>query len=282
MSYQFLDLTVQENVGTVTMNRPPGNAISMDLIEEFDGMLSEISENEAIRCLVVKSALPKQFMVGADLTSLVAGVDLESIDMSGPLKETMRQIVPVISDPIEEFLSRGQEMLNRMESLPIPTIVAIGGNALGGGLEFSLACDFRIMARGKPKIGLSELDLGLIPGGGGTQRLPKVVGRAKALEMILLARRLDADEAESLGLVTEAVEPDQLDEAVAELSRRLASGATVAIGYAKAALLGGEQKGLQEGLDLERQGIAGLLETEDTAEGFSAFTEKRPPEFKGK
>lgn len=272
MEYEYLELSVEDGLATVVMDRPPGNALSPGFIDELDSMVSEMSADESIGCVVFKSALPRHFMVGADLKALTEGVDTRDMDPQAPPRDRLAAILPQIAGRISELLAGGQSLLNRIERMPKPTIAAIGGNALGGGLEFCLACDFRLMARGEPTIGLTEVGLGLIPGAGGTQRLPRVVGRALALEMIFLSRRLDADDAESVGLVNRAVNPGALDRAVTELGGTLASGATLAMTCARTALLEGEEKGLGAGLAMERECIARLVGTDELAEGLLAFS----------
>jgi enoyl-CoA hydratase/carnithine racemase len=145
-----------------------------------------------------------------------------------------------------------------------------------------MACDLRIMARGKPTIGQTEIKLSLIPAAGGTQRLTRLLGRARALEMILLNQRLDADEAKAIGLVTEAVDPEKLDETAMEMGRELASGATVAMRCAKKCIIENEDLPLEDGLAMERECISILFETDDMLEGILSFILGKQPEFKGK
>ena len=282
MDYQHLQLEVEDGLGILTMNRPPGNAISLDLTEEMNSMVGEIAEDKGIRCLIIKSAFPKYFMVGADLKTIPPDIDMSDVDQSLPFEEQVPIMFRKLSPHISKMLQGAQGMMNAIENLPMPTIAAIGGHALGGGMELSMACDLRIMARGKPTIGQTEIKLSLIPAAGGTQRLTRLLGRARALEMILLNRRLDADEAKTIGLVTKAVDPEKLDEEAMEMGRELASGATVAMHCAKKCIIEGEDLPLEEGLTLERDCISKLLETDDMLEGILSFIQGKQPEYKGK
>lgn len=282
MEYSFLKLENDDGLGIVTMNRPPGNALSADFVDELWDMAKEVSSDQEVRAVLFKSALEKHFMVGADLKTLPPDLDLGDLDPSWPPKQVMGHILSKMSHHIASMLEKAQQVMNEIESMPKPVIAAVSGHALGGGLEFSLACDFRIMAKGKPRIGLTETGLGLIPAAGGCQRLPRAVGHAKAVEMILLAMRLDAEEAEAIGLINKAVDPEELEKETTELGRSLAKGATIAMGCAKRSILTGENHGLEKGLEAERESILKLAETSDLAEGLMAFNARTEPDFEGR
>ncbi len=282
MDYQYLNLDVEDGLAILTMNRPPANALSTDLVAEFMGMTKALEEDDRVRCVVIRSALPKHFMVGADLRVMPAEVDLSDIDYSQPQEKVLEETLNRISPHFVDFLKRGQEMMNAVERLPKPTIAIIGGHAMGGGLELCLACDFRIMARGKAKVGLTETSLSLIPSAGGTQRLPRVIGRAKALEMILLGKKLDADEAEAIGLITMAVDPDQLEQEGTALGKGLAHRATLAMGCAKQCVIESSNVSLDEGLALETESVSKLQGSHDVLEGLIAFSTGRKPNYSGK
>jgi|GEM_PF-13914 fatty-acyl-CoA synthase len=282
MEYQYLSLEVEDGVGILTINRPPGNAISVDLAEEFVSMAGDLAANDEVRCVILRSELPKYFMVGADLKTFPPEVDLSDIDFSQPPDQVMGEVFARLSPHIVAMLKRGQEMMNAVERLPKPTIAAIGGHALGGGLELCMACDFRIMARGKPRLGLTETSLGIIPAAGGTQRLPRLIGRAKALEMVLQGKRMDADEAEAIGLVTMAVDPDILEQEALSMAEVLARRATVAMACAKKCIIEGEDLPIDRGLILETEAISMLTGTHDMLEGIMAFTQGRDPLYAGK
>ena len=282
MEYQSLELRVEDGLGILSMNRPPANAISEDFAEEFIAMARELEENDEVRCVIIRSALPKYFMVGADLRTFPPEIDLSDIDYTQPPEKILAATFRKVSPYIVGMLKKGQEMMNAVERLPKPTIAAVGGHALGGGLELCLACDLRVMARGGPKMGLTETGLSLVPSAGGTQRLPRLIGRAKALEMILLGTRMDADEAKAAGLATEAVEPELLEEAAGSMGRTLAGGATLAMGCAKRCVIEGSYLPLDEGLDLETESISRLQESDDILEGLIAFSLGRTPKYRGK
>jgi enoyl-CoA hydratase/carnithine racemase len=281
MDYQYLDLKVEDGLGIITINRPPANAISVDLADEFISMAGDLEENEEVRCVLLRSDLPKYFMVGADLRTFPPEL-VSDLDFSRPPEEVMPIVFERLAPHIVGMLKRGQEMMNAVERLPKPTIAVIGGHAMGGGLELCMACDFRIMARGKPRAGLTETSLSLIPSAGGTQRLPRLIGRAKALEMILLGKRLDADEAESIGLVTMAVDPDILEQEALSMGMALAKGATVAMGCAKRCIIEGQDIPIDSGLSMETESIDMLTHTQDMLEGLMAFTLGREPHYAGK
>jgi enoyl-CoA hydratase len=281
MDYQYLSLEVEDGLGILTMNRPPANAIGTDLIDEFKSMTAEIKEDEEVRCVIIRSALPKYFMVGADLRVMPQEVDLSGIDYTQAPEKILADTFEKMRPHFISILKRGQEMMNAVEAIPKPTIAAISGHALGGGLELAMACDLRIMARGKPKVGLTETALSLIPSAGGTQRLPRLVGRAKALEMILLAKKLDADDADAIGLVTEAVDQDRLDARAIEIGKSLAKGATIALGCAKQCVIESWEVSLSEGLALETESVEKLIDSHDMLEGLIAFSTGKEPTYSG-
>jgi enoyl-CoA hydratase/3-hydroxyacyl-CoA dehydrogenase len=193
----------------------------------------------------------------------------------------MKIAIPRLTDHVTAIFRRAQESMNMIEALPKPTVVLINGHALGGGLEFCLACDFRIMARGAPTVGLTEVNLGLLPVAGGTQRLTYLLGRGKAIDLILRGKRLNADEAEAIGLINKAVDPEDLEEEGVSLASDLASRATMSIAKAKECIYRGEDMNLEDGLELERKCIAELMHTDDMVEGISSFIVGKKPEFKG-
>ncbi|MBU1670915.1 MAG: enoyl-CoA hydratase/isomerase family protein [Actinobacteria bacterium] len=281
MDYEFLTLEVNDGLGVVTIERPPGNGISVELADELMRMMEQVESDQAVRCLVFRSPFPKYFMVGADLKNIPPEVDMSTIDFTLPPEKVMAETFSRLSPHISAMLRRAQEMMNAVERLGRPTIAMIGGHAFGGGLEFALACDFRIMARGRARIGLTETGIGLIPAGGGTQRLPAAVGTARARELIISGRRLDADEAASIGLVTRAVDEESLQEETMELGRSLARGATRAMGLAKKILVENREMSLEEGLAAERSYIEALMETNDMLEGVMAFMQGREPAYVG-
>lgn len=254
-----------EGVGEIILNRPPVNALSRQLLEEMEPILAEIEQDETVRAVLVTSAIDGVFVAGADL-------------------EEMRGLAgrPEAAQ-MEENLAIFHRVFDRLQNLPKPVVAAMSGHTLGGGLELALACDFRLMVDdGKSQVGLPETGLGLFPGAGGTQRLPRVVGEARALELILMARRLKAPDALKLGLIHEMFPPHRFQEEAAQYAARLARGATVALGLAKGLIRGALGSDLKAGLQEERAAFARALASQDAREGIDAFFERRSPGFTGK
>lgn len=259
----FFDVDVVAGVATATLDRPPANALDYALYEEFSLLLDRLESDDEVRVVVFASANERIFMAGADLR------DMEHYDRRRGA--SARKVDTVHT----AFL--------RLQRLGKPTIGILSGHALGGGCEFSLCLDFRFMSRGRARIGLPEATLGFVPGGGGTQRLARLVGRAAATELLMLGRRIDADEAERIGLVTTACDDAASTRARAEeLAAELASRPPVALRLIKRALNDGVDGDLPAGLAVEREAVIEALATEDAREGPRAFLEKRPPDFKGR
>ena len=254
-----MDLKVMEierldnGVVTIGINSPPANTLSAAVQSDIQQVLQQFGEDSNTRVLVFHSANPKIFMAGADLGSMGSS--------EGGMGEGVKFV---------------QDLFNQLESLNKPTIAAIDGHALGGGCEFALACDFRVMGGGT--IGLTEVTLGLIPGAGGTQRLTKLIGAAKAKELILLGTRLSAQEAQAVGLVHRAVEPGNALQESLELAQQLAAGAIETMGLAKQAIAAAELP-LEEGLAVERQAFVKAVSSPEAREGVGAFMQKRKPNF---
>ena len=231
------------------------NALSGAVLEEIDSRFDEVARSDA-RALIITGAGPRAFCAGADI------------------KELRHR--GVLAD--HRGAARGQRIFARLDTFPVPSIAAINGYAFGGGLELALACTFRL-ATESAKLGFPEIKLGLIPGYGGTQRLPRVVGEARALEMILTGRTLDAEEAARIGLVLQAVAGDALDAALA-LAAQFTRYGLPALGFARAAVQRGRTLALADGLQIEADLSALAFQTADAEEGMAAFTEKRPPRFR--
>ncbi|MDP4163281.1 MAG: enoyl-CoA hydratase-related protein [Bacillota bacterium] len=244
----------------VTINREEAlNAFNYDTLLELQKAVEEIRINGDIRVVIFTGAGQKSFSVGADL------------------KERKTLTIEQVKRNIHKI----NEVFNAIDQLPQPTIAAINGFAFGGGMELALACDFRIAASGT-QMGLTETSLAIIPGAGGTQRLPRLVGEAKALEIILTANRLTSEEAAEYGLVTRVVEKDTvLSESLAFAKKMLANG-PIALQQAKYAIKNGMNADLQTGLQIERKAYEMTIPTEDRMEALQAFAEKRKPIFKGK
>ncbi|UYZ23111.1 enoyl-CoA hydratase-related protein [Mesobacillus jeotgali] len=244
----------------VTLNRPDAlNAFNYDTLDELQKVIEKIRTNRDVRVVIFTGAGEKAFSVGADLKE----------------RRTLSD------EDVKRNIYKIGEVFTMIDQLPQPTIAAINGFAFGGGMELALACDFRIAAAGT-QMGLTETSLAIIPGAGGTQRLPRLIGQAKALELILTARRLKTEEALDYGLFTAVVEKESLlDECVKFAEMMLANG-PVALQQAKYAVKQGMNADLQTGLQIERKAYEVTIPTEDRLEALAAFSEKRKPDFKGK
>lgn len=256
-------------IGTITLARKGNNSIAGDLVEGLTKALDELEADDEVRVIVIRSAYETYFSVGADLTALGGADRSDPVATEKLLLDTIRAT---------------QAGFTRLERSPKVVIAAINGHALGGGCELSLSCDYRIMVNdGKATIGQTEVNLGIIPGAGGTQRLPRAVGRYKALEMMLEGVRIPADEALEIGLVNEAPSPEDFEAAVQARAEKIAAGAPIAQRMIKEAVNDGLGKEtIEEGLDIEAQLFAKSAMTEDAVVGVLAFLSKEKPEFTGK
>lgn len=250
----------ESGVAWITLNRPHRmNALNLEMIAELSSALDEAEEDDAVRCIVFRGSGDRAFSAGADLT-MFAG------------------LTPISACHASE---RGQRLMDKIEASSKPCVAAIHGFCLGGGLELALACDFRV-ADESAELGNPEIKRGVIPGWGGTQRLARVVGLAKAKELIMLGDRITAKESLRIGLVHRVVPPGKLQEEAGALAQRLAEGPPIALKQAKHVMNLSTQLGLKTGLKMEAQALGIIASAEDTVEGISAFFEKRKPEFKGK
>jgi enoyl-CoA hydratase/carnithine racemase len=259
MSYETIVWEAAEGVATLTLNRPEvHNAMNERMRRELTECFGALVADDEVRVVVVTGAGERAFSAGADIR--------EFVEPQAPtrFRETRRRV----------------DFRQLMDRCPQPIIAAIRGYAFGGGLELALACDIRV-AGDDARLGLTEVDLAIIPGGGGTQRLPRLVGRGKALEMILTGARLDAREALRIGLVERVVPAAQVRAAALELAKTLAAKAPVALRYAKEAVAKGLELPLADGIRLENDLSTLLRTTEDRIEGARAFLEKRKPRFTG-
>jgi enoyl-CoA hydratase/carnithine racemase len=266
----LLEISTADFVTTIRMNRPPVNALVAELQEELIEALNQVKEDDATRVVVLTSAIDRYFMAGADIKSMGGdgGFDREN---------------PATLERVAQMSRRSQAAFTEIEHFPKPLIAAINGHALGGGCELALACDYRLMIDdSRSTIGQTETNLGLIPGAGGTQRLPRLVGRARATEMIFESIRLKAPEAAGIGLINAALPADGFQEAVLERARRLAHAAPIALRLAKEALLAGLERSPGKGYEVEAENFGKAAMTEDAMVGIMSFVSKQPPEFKGK
>ncbi|MGV3525360.1 MAG: enoyl-CoA hydratase-related protein [Candidatus Sericytochromatia bacterium] len=254
----FVQLELRERVALITLNHPPVNALSPAVIEQLDTVLTSVTQNSEIGAVVLTGHGPKVFVAGADIKA-----------MSG-----------MSAAEAEDLARNGQATLNKLADMPKLTICAINGLALGGGLELAMACDLRLAAE-HAKMGQPEINLGIIPGFGGTQRLPRLIGSGHALEMLITGDPIDAATAQAWGLVNAVYPADQLLDKALELAHKAANKAPVAVKLIVEAVHAGLQESLSAGLKREVESFQRVFETEDKSEGIQAFLEKRPPQFKG-
>ena len=260
MTYETIRYELADGVATITLNRPDvHNAMNERMREELTRCFGELAQSDQARVVVITGAGERAFSAGADIREFVTP------QMPVRFRENRRRV----------------DFRAAMDRCGQPIIAAIRGWALGGGLELALACDIRIAGEGA-QLGLTEVNLAIIPGGGGTQRLPRLVGRGKALEMILTGSRVDAREALRIGLVERVVPAAEVLSAALGLARTLAEKAPVALRYAKEAVVKGLALPLEDGLRLENDLATLLRTTEDRVEGARAFVEKRKPNWAGR
>jgi len=258
----FKNLIVEINppIARVTINRPGAmNALNQDVTTELIECFGESLVDHAIGCVIITGAGDKAFVAGADI----------------------RQLAKLDEAAGKTLAEQSQAMMQAVQDLPVPVIAAINGFALGGGCELALACDIRLAAS-TARIGQPEVNLGLIPGFGGTQRLPRLVGRGKALQLILTGDMISAGEALRIGLVDEVHPPEELNARATDMAEKISSRGPLAVRFAKRAIHRGLDLSLEQGLALEAEFFGRLFDTEDQKEGTAAFLEKRPPRFKGK
>eukprot|EP01138_Halocafeteria_seosinensis_P006653 gb/GECG01006801.1/.p1 GENE.gb/GECG01006801.1/~~gb/GECG01006801.1/.p1 ORF type:complete len:326 (+),score=48.40 gb/GECG01006801.1/:1-978(+) len=248
-----------EGVVVFTMDRSKSkNALGRNMVQEMQTALDNVRFDPKVRAVILKSDVEKVFCAGADLKE----------------RATMTQ------QEVGQFVSALRSAFSGMENLPMPTIAAIEGAALGGGLELSLACDFRI-AGGSAVLGLPETSLAIIPGAGGTQRLPRLIGSARAKELIFTARRLSADQAKDYGVVEYSVDAGSAYDKALELAKEITPNGPVALRMAKEAISRGMQTDVATGMEIEKNCYAQIIPTKDRLEGIQAFKEKRKPSYTG-
>lgn len=260
MSEPFVTVTREGAVGILTLNRPPANSYNLDFVRQFSAAVDQIDNAPAIRAVVVKSALEKFFCAGADVKFFSAGTQQSNMEM----------------------IRAEHAALERIGRVPKIFIALIGGHALGGGLEIALACDLRFCGDGDFKLGLPEATLGLLPGNGGTQRLARLIGKSRAIDLMITGRAVTPHEALSLGVVDRVFPSAELSAKTMEYAATLARGAAFALGRIKLAVNEGSEMPLSDGLAHERKMTEQVFLSEDAQEGIAAFVGKRKPEFKGK
>ncbi|MBI3967469.1 MAG: enoyl-CoA hydratase/isomerase family protein [Chloroflexi bacterium] len=260
MDYSTLQFESRNYIGYLTLNRPQQlNSLSIKMREELFDFFTNVGDDPDVRVII---------MTGSGERAFCAGADIKEGEFSQTINESRRFRTKI-------------NFHSAIENAPQPVIAAINGYALGGGLEIALACDIRI-AVDSAQVGLPEVTLGRIPGAGGTQRLPRVVGRGKALELILTGERIPADEAYRIGLVSKVVSREELIPAAEKMANAILMRAPLAVRYAKESIIRGLELPLDDALRQETFFSALLLASEDRREGERAFVEKRPPQFTGR
>lgn len=259
MGYENLLVEVEGDIGTITLNRPKAlNALNSQMLEELKCAAAEMECNDAVKVVIVTGA-ERAFAAGADIAEMMPMTALEG----------------------QKYGQRGQETFAAFEDMSKPVIAAVNGFALGGGCELAMACDIRLASE-KAKFGQPEVKLGVTPGFGGTQRLPRLVGRAKAKELIFTGEMIDAAEAHRIGLANAVYPPEALMEEAKKMAGTIAQNGAIAVSLAKRAANQGIEVDLKSGCALEAEIFGLCFSTEDQKEGMKAFVEKRPANFKGR
>lgn len=262
MSERLIDYEVQDGIGIITMVDPPANTYTHEMMRELDGAILEARFDESVYVIMLRGAGEKFFSAGANIAMLQK------------------------ADPYFKyyFCLHANETLNRLEQTPKLVIAALNGHTVGGGLEIALACDLRVAKKGGGKIGLPEVTLGVLPGTGGTQRLGRMLGKSKAIELMVTGRTFDFEEALELGIVNDILEGEDFMAEAMEYARQFVPprGAAKAVGRIKRAVCSGLEMPFSEGLAIEREMQMQLFESSDAREGLDAYMEKRKPEFAGR
>lgn len=259
MTYENIIYDLKDGIVTITFNRPKAlNALNEALLAELSHALDEIAANSDVRVLILTGAGDKSFVAGADINELATRNSLQA----------------------KFFARNGQNIIDKMQQLPLAVIAAVNGFALGGGAEIALVCDF-IYASENAKFGLPEIKLGLIPGFGGTQRLPRLIGKNLAKELIFTGKMISAAEALQIGLVNKVLPPDTLMEEVGKIAAEIAAKGQVSLRAAKQAINDGLNVDLATGCAIEIDAFALCFASADAKEGTTAFLEKRKADFKG-
>ena len=251
-----ITVTSKDAVAVISLTRPPVNAFDGELLALLTAALDTCHTDESTRAIVIASGLPGVFSAGADIRWI------RSLDASG----------------CSEFIHRGQGVMSRIEELAKPVVAAVNGACVGGGCELAMACDLRV-AGSSARFGQPEVDLGLIPGWGGTQRLPRLIGQSRGMELMMTGEPITAEEALSLGLVVQVVADEEVFSTAMALAQRLATKSSAALAAIKRAVQRGHTLPLADGLRMEADHFVEAYHSGDFHEGISAFLEKRPPRF---
>ncbi len=258
----LVNYRASEGVGLVELNYPPANTYSYEMMRDLDDAILKARMDDDVHVIVIRGAGEKFFCAGADIAML-------------------QKVTPRYK---YFFCLHANETMLRLENTPKLVIAALNGHCVGGGLEVALACDLRVAKKGGGKIGLPEVALGVLPGTGGTQRLPRVVGKARAIELMTKGENLSFEDARAIGLVNEIFEADGFDQKVLEYARQFCppNKASKSVGLIKRAVQAGLEMTLESGLALERELQQQLFLSDDAKEGIAAYNEKRKPQFRGK
>jgi enoyl-CoA hydratase/carnithine racemase len=257
MAYETLTFTREESWVVITLSRPPANAISEPLVQELNAAVMSVRDDESVRSVIITGAGDRIFCAGADLASAFSGGNVDT------------------------FIRFGNGVLRKIERFPKPVIAAINGHALGGGCEIAMACHFRLLKEGA-RMGQTESNLGIIPGFGGTQRMPRLIGKAKALEFMILGTQILAADCLALGLVNALTkEGETLNDAKA-LARQIARRPPIATRLIIESVDEGLEAPIDQALEIETRAFLASLRTEDASEGIQAFFGKRDAQFKGR
>ena len=260
MQGKYIRTRTDESVGYIEINKPKANTYDLDMMTELDQAIEEVRFDDDVKVVVLTSTTPGFFSAGADI---------EMLKRSAPDYKAM-------------FCLHCQETLNKFAETPKVVIAAIPGHCVGGGLEIALACDLRMMAKDSGRIGLPEVKLGVLPGTGGTQRLPRLIGTSRALDLMITGRLITPDEALAIGLVNYVFPKETFTQEVQAYARALARGPSRAVSLIKRSVVEGVEMPLVAGLALERELQNRLFITDDAKEGISAYVEKRTATFKGR
>lgn len=259
-AYENLLFEAENGIGIVTINRPKAlNALNAATIYELDRMFDELAKDDTVKAVILTGSGQKSFVAGADITEMQAMSAIEG----------------------RNWGKLAQAVFNKIENLPKPVIAAVNGYALGGGCEISMACDIRIAAE-NAKFGQPEVSLGIPPGFGGTQRLPRLVGKGRAKELLFTADMIDAEEAYRIGLANKVVASEELMETAKAMAQKIMSRAPIAVQVCKAAVNEGMDTDLESGVAYEAEVFGLCFATDDQKEGMTAFVEKRKAVFTGK
>lgn len=254
-----ISLEKEDGLAIITITRPPMNTLNTETLFEMREILNVLEKDNTVKILIITGAGEKAFVAGADISEMKDKTETQGL----------------------EFGKLGQSVLNQIENSAKPVIAAVNGYALGGGTELAMACDI-IIASEKAKFGQPEINLGLIPGFGGTQRLPRLVGKNIAKELIFTGDIIDANEAYRIGLVNKVVKQEELLQFAKEVAKKILTKGLIAVKLAKSAINKGIELGLEKALELEAKNFSSCFTTEDAKEGMSAFLEKRSVKFQNR